>query len=101
MPIGPNTTGKDFNFFKRVTVTETNFPSTPQIVINIRDVRSFTMLNEGDQTIEYSFNGNTVHGDLIPNSPSAGLTFDERTVGKVWLRAAGTSTLRFEAWSKR
>jgi hypothetical protein len=48
--------------------------------------------------LEYSFNGNTVHGDMIAGTSSANLKFDNRVISKIWIR--GTGVLRIEAWAR-
>jgi hypothetical protein len=104
--LGKITNGVDFNYFKRIVVTSTEFGSASDdyaadAFLNIKGgIKVLTLVNEGANTIEYSFNGNTIHGDLIPNTPTAALSFDNRTVSKIWFRvtAAGPSTIRVEAW---
>lgn len=99
---GPITQGFDTNFFRKVTVSSTTFPDECDIFINIRGICSFTMMNEGTDIVEYSFNRGTIHGDMIPGKPSEALSFDNRIVSKVWFRApnGGSHVIRFEAWAK-
>lgn len=92
--------GKDFNFFQRIQVTNTTFSSDADVLINIKGQQHFSMINEG--MVEYSFNGNVLHGDMVPGTPSVALTFDDRRVSKVWFRSpgGGSNEIRFEAWAK-
>lgn len=91
--------GSDYNFFERVTVTDTEFPEECQILFAFRsNYTSFSLINESAVTIEYSFNGHTLHGDLVPNTPSEALAFDNRPISKIWLRAPSSANIRVEAW---
>lgn len=103
MTLGPIINGKDFNFFRRVTVVSTSFSSDCNIVINITGQEGFTMHNEGTGIVEYSFNGNTVHGDMDSTKDSKTLKFDHRRVSKIWFRIKTGSSIpvRFEAWAAK
>lgn len=94
--------GKDPNFFKQITVNELAFPSTPQVVINVSGVNHLSIVNLGTtagQTVEYSFNGNVLHGNCIPGTPRAGIVFDDRRVSYIWFRTtADASDVTIEAW---
>ena len=112
--IGKNTKGKDFNYYKKITVTSTDFGSDsvsgeqPDVVFGFT-VQSLMLLNEGaggsgNNVIEYSFNGNTVHGELDPDLPSRALSFDNRSVSMIWFRIKSGSTssvIRVDAWGLR
>ncbi len=69
---GPITDGVDFNFFQKVIVTNTTFGVgadgyAADVLILLRgNVIGFTLVNEGSEVVEYSFNGNTLHGDMTP-----------------------------------
>jgi hypothetical protein len=93
--------GKDYNYFKKLTVINSKFPNNSHVTFNIKFLQSFSLINEGTAVIEYSFNGNTVHGDLSPGTPSAGIFFDNRRVSAIWFRKAeggADSTIRIEGW---
>jgi hypothetical protein len=96
----PKTQGCDFNYFRKVTVNQVAFPMDSQITINIFGQFSFSIMNEGLHVVEYSFNGNTLHGDLTPGTPTQGLFFDHRSISGIWLRtpAGGPCVVRVEAW---
>ena len=104
--MSPISTDKDYNFFKRLAVNATTFATTADMLIPIQ-VESITFQNEGtgSQAIEYSFNGQTVHGDLTVGTNSASLTFLNRPICKIWWRVkSGTSgpvNVRVEAWAIR
>ena len=99
-PKGPVTSGLDHNFFKKVTVTSENFVNDADALITVKYVRQFSFVNEGADVIQYSFNGNTLHGDLTPGTPTAAIIFDNRPVTKIWFRltGSGSSVVRVEAW---
>ena len=96
----PVVNGTDFNFFEKIDVADTEFPNEAQVWPRFRGAfYSFSLANEGGGVIEYSFNGNTVHGDLTPSTPTQALTFDQRRVTKIWFRVTGgSSTVRVEGW---
>lgn len=111
--IGKNTKGRDYNFFKRVAVSNTTFGVStdgyqPDIIITFPTVSGgviFTTEGLSTNTVEYSFNGNTVHGELIPGTTSdrRTLTFYHRNVSMVWFRvkagSSGPINIVIEAWS--
>lgn len=86
------------SYFKVVTVDGYAFPTDPQAVFDFNS-QGFTFLNRGSHTLEYSFDGATVHGDLNPNDASKGLVFDNRCQCKVWFKGMdGYGTVRCESW---
>ena len=95
----PKTQGKDFNFFAKITVTDTTFPNESQVTIPFAGQFGFSLVNEGSDVIEYSFNGNTLHGDLTPGTPTAGMIFDNRRISAIWFRSNSSSVIRVEAWA--
>lgn len=107
MTTAKRTRGKDFNYFNKFSVTATTFGATCDLQIPM-PIRVLTFQNEGTLTthaIEYSFNGNTVHGDMIPTKGSASLIFEDRAVTTIWFRVAsgstGPITVRIEAWAPK
>lgn len=93
------TAGVDKNYFRRLTVTDTDFPDASQVLFGITGhITTFSLINESNETIEYSFNGSTLHGDLVPNTPSEALSFSNRPVSKIWFRAPANAVIRVEAW---
>ncbi len=95
----PKTQGKDYNFFAKVTITDTSFPSESQITIPFAGQGGFSLVNEGAAVVEYSFNGNTLHGDLTPGTPTAAMIFDNRRISAIWFRASSSCLIRVEAWA--
>lgn len=88
-----------FNYFRILNVTETNFPPVPQIDFGFGS-QGFILLNRGDETVEYSFDGVNVHGDLNPNDATSGMAFDDRSESKIFFRAPSSQLVRVEAWAK-
>ena len=87
-----------WNYFNLVTVDGYAFSTYPQINFHFIP-NSFTFLNRGHKTIQYSFDGSTLHGDLNPNDDSSFLKFSNRQEDKVWFRGLdGYGTIRVEAW---
>lgn len=95
--------GKDFNFFQRVTVNSTQFSEISDVTVPFRNTNmGFLLLFEGSGIIEYSFNGNVIHGDMDSSSGSYGLVFDNRKISAIWFRlktAAPGVSVRVEAWA--
>jgi len=96
--------GKDFNFFSKVAISNSGFPVGSDVQWAFQ-ARFLTLQNEGtttSQIIEYSFNGNTVHGELQPTKASAALSFEDRPGSAIWFRvktgSAGPVTIRVEAY---
>jgi hypothetical protein len=108
----PNTKGRDFNFYQKKAVTNTTFGTSADgyaadMVITF-STQSVMFLNEGTtstQVVEYSFNGNTVHGELDPSLPSRTFMFENRVIGAIWFRlkagSSGPVNVRVDAWSIR
>lgn len=98
-PLAKNTVGRDFNFFQRVSVSSATFTDNCDSIITF-PTKTVTFLLEGTGVIEYSFNGNTVHGDMDSALSSRGLVFDNRLASKIWfrLKSGGPVTVRVEAW---
>ncbi len=93
--------GKSFNQFNLVTVTATAFAADSNIKINFRGQKHFSLVNYGSATVQYSFDGEEVHGDLRNGTNTAALTFQNRAISEIWFRllAGGSVEVRFEAWA--
>ena len=104
---GPITQGKDFNFFRKLFVTSNTFAhntnSDADVVFNFRFQVGFSLINEGTSVVQYSFNGNTLHGDMTPGTSSAALFFNHRSVSQIWFRKEDADGydgyVRVEAWA--
>ena len=98
----PITLGKSFDFFEKVTVSVVDFPEDSQITFNFRGQQTLSIVNESANVVEYSFNGNTIAGDMTPGTPTAAIFFDNRRVSAIWFRVPSgvASLIRVEAWAK-
>ena len=100
--------GRDFNFFSKLSVTNTTFSTVTDgyraadMVITF-PTQGVLFLNEGTGVVEYSFNGTTIHGELDSTLSSKGLAFDNRTISMIWWRvksgSSGPITISVQAWS--
>ena len=98
---------RDYNFYTKVDINWSNFGENtdgyaPDVVIKFGG-NHLMLLNENDDgVVEYSFNGRTVHGELDPNLPTKGLTFDMRPVNYIWFRvksgSIGPIKVRIDSW---
>jgi hypothetical protein len=87
-----------YNYFNSMLIDGYSFPSSPQATFNFNS-QGMSFLNRGSYTIQYSFDGTYIHGDLDPDDESKGLVFDNRLECRVWFRSIdGYSTVRVEAW---
>lgn len=101
--------GRDFNFFQKVAVNWASFGGSPGSDGYAYDcfisfpTQSVMMLNLGSGVVEFSFNGNHVHGELNSANPSVGMTFDNRTISLIWFRlqsgSSGPITISVQAWA--
>lgn len=103
-PLPKQTTGKDFHKFALIEVDGYAFAENADVVFNFRHSNlSFSLVNQGEGTIEYSFNGNTLHGDLTVGTPTEAIFFDNRDIEGIWFRAkdgdAIDSIVRVEGWA--
>lgn len=102
-PLGSITWGKDFNFFQKVAVSTVGTFNTNCDVVITFTTQGLMLLNLGSGVVEFSFNGTQVHGELNSANASAGLSFDNRVVSKIWFRVqSGSSapiTVSVMAWS--
>lgn len=90
--------GRDFNFFNKITVSAGSFSANCDLLITF-PTYTVTFSLESGTSVEYSFNGNTLHGDMTSGKTSASLTFENRVISKIWFR--GTGVVRVEAWAIR
>lgn len=98
--IAPITQGFDHNFFQKITVSNANFNNLSDMLILFPTYTvTFQLETTSGGLVEYSFNGNTVHGDMTSNLPSANLVFQNRVISGIWFK--GTGVVRVEAWAIR
>lgn len=102
--MGAITYGFDHNFFQKVSVTATSFNSNADLFIPFV-TQGVMLLNLGSGVVEISLNGQTVHMELNSANASAGLTFDNRVVSKMWFRvqsgSSGPIVVSVNAWDRQ
>ena len=86
-----------YNYFRNVLVDGYGFTSAVSWNFNSCGI---ALLNRGSHTVQYSFNGVDIHGDLVPGDPSRGIIFDNRVESKIFLRGLDGygGFVRVEAW---
>lgn len=94
--------GADHNHWERVAdITATSFADFADVAFRFKGAAKEIILTvEGGTTVEYSFNGNTVHGEVIPSSDRSQLIFTRRPAIGMWFKvASGTGIVTVEAWA--
>jgi hypothetical protein len=98
MAVGTQNNGMDFNFFATVVASNPGpFPlaanTAPDVLMAFRGPRRIMFVGVAGSNVQYSFNGNNVHGRI-----SAGqiFNFDVRNEDKIWF--IGTGTVDVHAW---
>lgn len=97
--LGPITNGRDFNFFKKVPVSRSLFSSDCDALITFTS-ENISLFNEGTGVIQFSFNGNTIHGELNPNTGTSNLTItNSNSISKIWFKlfSGPSSNVRIQA----
>jgi hypothetical protein len=107
--LAPITQGFDFNFFQKITVTWNTFGGgapdgySSDLVI-LFPTQGVLLLNEdGYNSVQVSFNGQTVHDQLDPSLPSRGVAYDNRVISGIWFRlvSGNSAIISIRAWSVR
>jgi hypothetical protein len=98
-PNDPNATinyGQSRDFYQVVSVSTVGTFNTDCDVIIPFTTQGVMLYNlsatTGTFTVEFSCNGNAVHGVLNNTNGTAGLTFDSRVMSKIWFRVQSGST---------
>lgn len=99
------TYGRDYNFFKNATpgsATPGVFTTDCDVVINMNAPTYTVTFYCVSGTVEYSFNGNTIHGTMDSTGATAPnfLVFENRVISKIWFAGSATN-VRVEAWAIR
>ena len=116
------TYGYSHNYFSKLSVTWNTFGGgasdgyAPDLIINLLEPTYtviFTNLTATSSTdgyasgsvLEYSFDGNTVHGELGSNTNNFSRAFQNRVISAIWFRtqsgSASTINVSVEAWGIR
>jgi hypothetical protein len=101
-PLAAKNYGYDFNFFKKFSSANAtgNYATDADVLINLKaPTYTVTFFLESGGPLTYSFNGLVDHGDMTAGQASATLTFQNRTISKIWFK--GTGVVRIEGWSIR
>jgi hypothetical protein len=100
--------GRDYNFFKSVTPGSSGaatFGTDADCVINMNaPTYTVTFWAPSGTSVQYSFNGYTVHGTLDGANTTAPnfLVFENRVISKIWFTyIGGSGAVRVEAWAVR
>jgi len=85
-----------WNYFEKITVSETSFPTNPQTTFEFHG-QGVVFYNEGGVDVEYSLDGVNIHG-IVPATTK--LQFNYRNVNKIWFQtASGSPVIRVEGWA--
>ena len=95
------TQGQDYNYFKKLTVNNLQFNTDADVIITFK-TSGLILHTESAGTVEYSMNGNTVHGELVFGSNRATLNFTNRNACMIWFRLKSGSNVpvSVEAWAQ-
>jgi hypothetical protein len=117
--IGKVTYGYAHNYFNKLSVTWTVFGANavdgyqPDMIINLLEPTYTVIITNLTTTttpaatsvIEYSFDGNTVHGELGNHINNLSLTFGNRVISTIWFRiqsgSSGPLEVSVQAWNVR
>ena len=95
---GPKVLGKDYNFFKILTITAGSFQQQPDVIITCPNPMNLILIcSASTGNVSYSFNGNTTHGQMNSTAPLNYFVFDYRAQDKIWF--SGTGTIHVHAYS--
>src|ERR1700749_1884045 len=85
-------------YFNRISVSSPTFASTSSPDVSLGFQGSISLVNEGTGTVEYSFDGVTLGGDLVPGTASGELVFNNPGFSLIWFRlqTGATSNVRVE-----
>ena len=91
------------NYFTKLTISGTAFVAAQRAKWDFNSVGLALLVesDDSDDVVQYSFDGEEIHGDLTPLLPSEGIVFDNRYENNVWFRRATPGspvTVRIEAW---
>ena len=104
-PFLPIIWGFDKNFFTNLTPTASGagtFNTNCDVVITFPTQTVTFMCTGTNAAVQYSFNGNTIHGDMSTAGPNNVLIFENRPICKIWFTTVGGSpNIRIEAWATR
>ncbi len=86
-------------FYKRVSVVDTDFPNTAQIILPFTANHLVIVSKSDNQTISFSFSKPELDGEL--DSSDGPIALDGVSVGKIWLKRAGDDPQTVKVWAWR
>lgn len=92
---------RDTNYFEKFYVSSITWDILAKWKFNSIGIALLVESNDPTDVIQYSFDGENVHGDLTPGMPSQGIVFDNRIANAIWFRRASPGDVvlvRVEAW---
>ncbi len=89
--------------FEVVTVDDTDFLAAPHVINNVKFQDGILMVIKSGDPVEYSFDGETVHGELTLSTDLSKVQFDHRRVKHIYFRlASGASAdVAVHLWSNQ
>lgn len=102
--------GRDHNFYQAATITATTFGGgsvdgyQPDMIITFPTYGVMFTNESTGVVVQYSFNGNTVHGvlDGTATSTTRVVLFNNRVVSLIWFRVvSGSANITVTAWGTR
>jgi len=87
--------GRNF-FYKRIDVTDTDFPSAAQLNFGFQATRVIIVNDGNGPALTFSFSRPNVDGELFKDDGP--LVFDGVGVGKLWFKAPLETSVRVWAW---
>lgn len=90
---------KTFFYSLPFTVILNSFPSEAQIKLPFLASKLIIANDSSMETVIFSFNGSTVHGDLFDSDSP--IVFEDLNVSKIWFRRAGAKDADIRVWAWR
>lgn len=85
-PYGPRTLGKDRFYFEKKTISSSTFNTDADFAVALISKNSILITNEGSGSIEYSFDGVKVHGQLNPALGKTSIVVNDASIVKIWFK---------------
>jgi hypothetical protein len=103
-PLAPITYGRNFNFFKKVTVTSPIFQFDADMIITF-PTQGLALLNQDGYgaIVQVSYNGVSTDDELDSSQPSKGIFYDVRQISKIWFKivSGNSAIVSVRAWGTR
>ena len=86
----------DRDFYAEPVITDTDFPTKPQIEIPFSATGIILINDSENETVTYSFRRPAVHGTLL--CTDGAITRDGTSRARIWFKASGPAKVRVMAW---